>query len=231
MDKIRILLVEDEPTMAMIIQETLEDENFLVELADNGVEGLRLVADFHPHVIVTDVMMPDMDGFEMVRRIRKNNKNVPVLFLTSRSAVKDVVEGFQIGGNDYLRKPFSMLELLARIKALALRTPEGMNIVAAEEANMMDIGLYKLNVETEVLSYGNETEQLSHRESELLRMLATKRGEVVSTHDILMELWGDDTTYNANSLQVFITKMRHKLSRDEEIKIINVRGIGYKLIW
>lgn len=119
MDKIKVLLVEDEETLAMIIKDTLEGQNFIINTATDGEEGLRLFFDLRPDVLVADVMMPRMDGFEMVRRIRQTDKYTPVLFLTARSAINDVVEGFELGANDYLKKPFGMQELIVRIKALA----------------------------------------------------------------------------------------------------------------
>lgn len=228
MEKIKVLLVEDEETLAMIVKETLEGEGFDVIVANNGTEGLQLLTQSRPDIVVADIMMPEMDGFEMVRRIRRSDQSLPVLFLTARSAVSDVVEGFELGGNDYLRKPFSMLELIVRIKSLVQRT---ISDKPTESANLLHIGLYTLDVTTQILSFCNEEgERLPHRESELLRMLAENLNKVVSSDDILIQLWGDNTLYNARSLQVFITKLRHKLSRDEDIQIINVRGIGYKMI-
>ena len=191
-NKITVLLVEDEQTLAMIIKDTLEENDFIIHTANDGEEGLSLFFELHPDVLVADVMMPKMDGFEMVRRIRQTDKQTPVLFLTARSAINDVVEGFELGANDYLKKPFGIQELIIRIKALR--------------------------------------QELSHRESEILKRLCENRNQVVNTQDVLLELWGDDSFFNSRSLHVFITKLRHKLSQDEQIRIVNVRGIGYKLI-
>lgn len=227
---INVLLVEDEETLALIIKDTLEGQGFFIRLAKDGEEGLRQFFEEKPDVLVADVMMPRMDGFEMVRRIRRQDKQTPVLFLTARSATNDVVEGFELGGNDYLKKPFGMQELIVRIKALlgrASRYPAPENQPPATE---FEIGRYRFNATTQRLSYlGSETE-LSHRESEILRRLCENRNEVTPMQDILIDLWGDDTFFNQRSLHVFITKLRHKLSRDERIRIVNVRGIGYKLI-
>ena len=227
---IDVLLVEDEETLALIIKDTLEGQGFAIRLAENGEEGIEKFFEEKPDVLVADVMMPRMDGFEMVRRIRRQDKQTPVLFLTARSATNDVVEGFELGGNDYLKKPFGMQELIVRIKALLGRAshypaPEG-----RPSATEFEIGRYRFNAITQRLSYlGNETE-LSYRESEILRRLCENRNEVTLMQDILIELWGNDTFFNQRSLHVFITKLRHKLSRDERIRIVNVRGIGYKLI-
>ena len=228
MSKTQILLVEDEAALAMVIKETLEALDFDVDLAVDGEEGLKHYHAHRPQVIVADVMMPRMDGFEMVRRIRETDRQTAVLFLTARTAVSDVVEGFRQGGNDYLRKPFSMQELIVRIRALVERMTSQTD-PGPERGELLSIGRYRLNVATQQLTIGNEMTVLSYRETHILRLLIEKKGEVVTMHDILMELWGDDNYYNSRSLHVFITKLRHKLAADSRITIINARGIGYKL--
>lgn len=225
MEKIHVLLVEDEKTLSMIIKDTLEEQGFLISIAFNGEEGLRTFYTQKPDVVVADVMMPRMDGFEMVRRIRQTDRKTPVLFLTARSGINDVVEGFELGANDYLKKPFSMQELIIRIKALLHKA-----FVNKEQTNLFEIGNYLFNAVSQQLSYAGTSQELSHRESEILRRLCEHRNEVVNTQSILLELWGDDSFFNSRSLHVFITKLRHKLSKDERIRIVNVRGIGYKLI-
>lgn len=237
MDKIKVLLVEDEETLAMIIKDTLEGQDFLIHTAADGEEGLRRFFDLRPDVLVADVMMPRMDGFEMVRRIRQTDKRTPVLFLTARSAINDVVEGFELGANDYLKKPFGMQELIIRIKALVGKAFSFTENVPGEVTSF-EIGDYRFTPITQRLSYtgtavpprtGTEME-LSHRESEILKRLCENRNRVVNTQNVLLELWGDDSFFNSRSLHVFITKLRHKLSLDDRIRIVNVRGIGYKLI-
>lgn len=229
MEKIKVLLVEDEQTLAMIIKDTLEGQGFLIHTAADGEEGLRLFFDLHPDVLVADVMMPRMDGFEMVRRIRQTDRRTPVLFLTARSAVNDVVEGFELGANDYLKKPFGMQELIVRIKALVGRactyTPP-----AESEQILYEIGRYQLDTRRQLLLHEGTEQELSHREAGILRLLCQNRNCVVNMRDILLDLWGDDSFFNQRSLHVFITKLRHKLAKDDHIRIINVRGIGYKLI-
>lgn len=229
MEKIKVLLVEDEQTLAMIIKDTLEGQGFLIHTAVDGEEGLRLFFDLRPDVLVADVMMPRMDGFEMVRRIRQTDRHTPVLFLTARSAVNDVVEGFELGANDYLKKPFGMQELIVRIKALVGRactyTPP-----AESEQILYEIGRYQLDTRRQLLLYEGTEQELSHREAGILRLLCQNRNCVVNMRDILLDLWGDDSFFNQRSLHVFITKLRHKLAKDDHIRIINVRGIGYKLI-
>ncbi len=229
-NKINVLLVEDEQTLAMIIKDTLEGQEFVIHTACDGEEGLRMFYDLRPQVVVADVMMPKMDGFEMVRQIRRTDKRTPVLFLTARSAISDVVEGFELGANDYLKKPFGMQELIVRIKALVGRAFI-QNVVEETATETFEIGDYFFNSRTQKLRYlsGNEIE-LSNRESEILRHLCSNSNQVVHARELLLELWGDDSFYNNRSLHVFITKLRHKLNRDERLRIINVRSIGYKLV-
>lgn len=237
MEKITVLLVEDEQTLAMIIKDTLEGQNFIIHTAADGEEGLRKFFDLRPNVLVADVMMPRMDGFEMVRRIRQTDKRTPVLFLTARSAINDVVEGFELGANDYLKKPFGMQELIIRIKALAGKA-FSFTEEQPEENTCFEIGNYRFNSITQRLTFvgvasspQTQTEvELSHRESEILKRLCENRNQVVNTQNVLLDLWGDDSFFNSRSLHVFITKLRHKLAGDERIRIVNVRGIGYKLI-
>ena len=229
MEKITVLLVEDEQTLAMIIKDTLEGQNFIIHTAADGEEGLRKFFDLHPDVLVADVM---------VRRIRQTDKQTPVLFLTARSAINDVVEGFELGANDYLKKPFGMQELIIRIKALVGKA-FSFTEEKPKETTVFEIGDYRFNSVTQRLAFAGSTPtspnadtevELSHRESEILKRLCENRNQVVNTQNVLLDLWGDDSFFNSRSLHVFITKLRHKLAGDERIRIVNVRGIGYKLI-
>ena len=217
-----------------IIRDTLRSQGFQVISADNGEQGLQMFFREQPDVVVADVMMPNMDGFEMVRRIRSKDITTPILFLTALSETEDVVRGFEAGANDYLRKPFGMLELIVRIKALAGRVFIPAEAPQEEPVEYV-IGDYQLDTLKEQLIFANENITatvipLSHRESEILRLLCSNKGEVVDNKDVLLRLWGDDSYFNTRSLHVFITKLRRKLSRDPRVRIINVRGIGYKLI-
>lgn len=233
MEKIKVLLVEDEQSLAMIMKDTMEPTGMSVTLAADGEEGLRAFFADKPDVLVTDVMMPRMDGFEMVRRIREQDKLTPVLFLTARSSVNDVVNGFKMGGGDYLKKPFSLQEFMARVSRLAERQQlyrQSSSSEPEDDDHWIGIGTYRLNSVTQQLAWQEHVEELSHREVELLRMLAEHVNDVVESHDILLALWGDDTLFNGRSLQVFITKLRHRLEYDPQLRIVNVRGIGYKLI-
>ena len=229
-ETINILLAEDERTLAMIIKDTLDGQGFNVTVAGDGDEALRLYAASKPDVLVADVMMPRLDGYELVRRIRKTDQQTPVIFLTARSAVNDVVHGFEMGANDYLKKPFGMQELIVRIKALLGRASTVMP--QALEATRFTIGQYLLDAITQRLTHvptGSHVE-LSYRESEIMRRLCLHLNEVVTSQSLLLELWGDDSFFNNKSLHVFITKLRHRLAQDTSLRIVNVRGIGYKLI-
>lgn len=220
-----ILLVEDEISLAMIVKDALEEEGYEVAVARDGLDGIEHYFKEHPALIIADVMMPEVDGFEMVRRIRRMDKEVPVLFLSARSSVDDIVQGFELGANDYLRKPFSLRELIVRVKALIVKSKAESIAVAYHE-----IGLYTFYPSTQMLEAGGESVELSFKESGLLRLLCESGNFPVNTKDILLELWGNDSFYNTRSLHVFITKLRHKLEKDPRIKLLNVRGIGYKLI-
>lgn len=226
---IKVLLVEDEQTLAMIIKDTMESQGFDISIAYNGEQGLQMFFKQKPDIVVADVMMPCMDGFEMVRRIRRVDKSTPILFLTARSGVSDVVAGFELGANDYLKKPFGMQELIIRIKALV-----GRAFVAEQggeyTTDSYEIGQYLFYPVRQQLFYLGTCQQLSYRESEILRRLCRQRNEVVEIRQLLLELWGDDSFFNQRSLHVFITKLRKKLCRESNVRIINVRGVGYKLL-
>ncbi len=229
-NEINVLLVEDEQTLAMIIKDTLEGQGFNICISNNGEEGLQLFHQQKPDVLVADVMMPCMDGFEMVRRIRSTDKSTPILFLTARSAINDVVAGFELGANDYLKKPFGMQELMIRIKALVGRAYVSEKSEEEHTNESYEIGRYLFHPISQQLFYLDKCLQLSYRESEILRRLCRQRNQVVDMRKLLIDLWGDDSFFNQRSLHVFITKLRKKLSQEPEVRIINVRGVGYKLL-
>lgn len=226
--KIRVLLVEDEQTLADIIADTLSEKDFTVTVAYNGVEGLRAFDGERPQVVVTDIMMPGMDGLSLVAELRRRDPSVPILFLSARSAAEDVVRGFEAGGNDYLRKPFAMSELIVRLRALAGRQ------AAAEPAARpapLAVGRFLFDAGQQRLTLGERVFELSARETALLAMLCERRGEVVPTQQILQRIWGDDSFFNARSLHVFVTRLRHRLASDPDIRLVNARGVGYKLLF
>jgi DNA-binding response OmpR family regulator len=221
---IKIILAEDEPSLAQIIKESLETRNFDVFLAKNGNEAYDLYKKENPDILVLDVMMPFKDGFTLAKEIREENKQIPIIFLTAKSQTKDVLEGFNHGGNDYLKKPFSMEELIVRIHSLLDR-----NLQKQKQTNIK-IGNYTFNQVKQLLLFKEEQTTLTHRESELLYILTQNKNSISERTYILKKLWGNDDFFNARSMDVFITKLRKKLKSDENIQIVNVRGYGYKLI-
>jgi two-component system, OmpR family, response regulator TrcR len=223
----KVLIVEDERTLSMIISDTLRDEGFDVVEAYDGNQGFSCLRAYHPDVIIADVMMPNMDGFEMVRRIRKTDKATPVLFLTARSSIDDLVTGFKLGANDYLKKPFKMQELIIRVKALVKMA---MQEQVANTDKLYEIGHFLFNPIAQTLSLNGSQKELSYMESEILKRLCSNIGNIVEIDGLLDDIWHNNTLYNRNSLHVFIHKLRHILAADRDVKILNVRGIGYKMI-
>lgn len=224
MSKVKVLLAEDEASLGMIVKESLETRDFLVFLAEDGEQAIEIYKKEQPDILVLDVMMPKKDGFSVAEDIRKENKRIPIIFLTAKSQTSDVLEGFHKGGNDYLKKPFSMEELIVRIKALLDRIEIKSNV------EHITIGKYVFNLTKQTLEIDNNLEQLTHREAELLFYLFEKKNEILDRSFILNKLWGNDDFFNARSMDVFISKLRKKLKKDETIQILNVRGFGYKLI-
>jgi DNA-binding response OmpR family regulator len=224
MSKIKVLLVEDETSLGMIVKESLESRNFIVFHAENGKEAFEIFKKEKPAILVLDVMMPIKDGFTLAKEIRLENKTIPIIFLTAKSQTSDVLEGFKHGGNDYLKKPFSMEELIVRMKGLLNRVA----LKAAPET--IKISNYSFNATKQTLTVSGETELLTHREAQLLLALFEKKNEVLDRTFILNKLWGSDDFFNARSMDVFISKLRKKLKKDKNIQILNVRGFGYKLI-
>lgn len=225
MSKTTIILAEDEPALGQIIKESLETRNFEVLLCENGEKAFKVFKENTPELLVLDVMMPKKDGFTLAKDIRAIDDTVPIIFLTAKSQTQDVVEGFTIGGNDYLKKPFSMEELIVRINNLLSRTK------LQKTTEILKIGDYTFNFPKQTLQFKNEThEQLTHREAHLLFHLIKNKNAVLDRSVILNKLWGNDDFFSARSMDVFITKLRKKLNKDESIQILNVRGFGYKLI-
>ncbi|MBD5275118.1 MAG: response regulator transcription factor [Bacteroides sp.] len=220
----RILFVEDEADLTLIVADTLRSQGYEVDTAVDGIDGLFRFKTGQYDIVVADVMMPRMDGFSMAREIRRISPKVPLLFLTAKSSVDDVEEGFEIGANDYLKKPFELRELIVRIKAL-LRRNEG----AAYENVLIPIGEYVFNLTTQTLSFHAKENQLSHFEARILELLATNAGKTVDASHLMMHVWQRDDPSNRNSLHGYIHKLRRALRHDPSISIINQRGFGYML--
>ena len=222
--KIKVLLAEDEPNLGHIIKESLESRNFQVFLAENGMKAQELYHQNTPNILVLDVMMPVKDGFTLAKEIRQSDQQTPIIFLTSKSQTADVLEGFKYGGNDYIKKPFSMEELIVRMESL-IRAD-----LVTKTPKMLSIGDYSFSPTKQTLDFKTEKITLTHRESELLLVLSQKKNETANRTHILKKLWGTDDFFSSRSMDVFITKLRKKLNRDKSIQIVNVRGFGYKLI-
>ena len=222
MRKDKVLLVEDDSTLSFIVEDALTREGFEVSTAKNGELGLRMFGESHPDVVVADVMMPKMDGFEMVKLIRMKSPQTPVLFLTARTALDDVVHGFEIGANDYIRKPFQIAELIVRIKALLRR------LAAPAEDSVVIIADCKFDFASQVLMVNDSQRELSHTEAVILDEMFHHPNEVVEARTLMYRIWQNDDYNNLNRLHGFIYKLRKYLSASS-LDILNVRGIGYKL--
>lgn len=220
----KILFVEDEEDLTLIVADTLRGQGYDVITAVDGVEGLEKFKTEAADIVVADVMMPKMDGFTMAKEIRKLSLTVPLLFLTAKSTIDDVEEGFEIGANDYLKKPFELRELIVRIKALLRRY--GTN---RSEDIKFYIGQYIFNVTTQTLYLEERSMELSHFEAKILERLVTSIGKTVDASELMIYVWQRDEPSNRNSLHGYIHKLRRALRHDPAISIINQRGFGYML--
>lgn len=221
----RILLVEDEEDLTLIVSDTLRDQGYDVITACDGIDGLDKYKSHGADLIVADVMMPRMDGFTMGKQIRKLSSTVPIIFLTAKSTIDDVEEGFAVGANDYVKKPFELRELIVRIKAM-LRNP-GNN---CNKNICFSIGAYTFDVATQTLQLGAKRLILSHFEARILELLASNIGKTVDASELMKTVWQRDDPSNRNSLHGYIHKLRRALRHDPSISIINRRGFGYMLI-
>ena len=220
----RILFVEDEADLSLIVADTLRSQGYEVVTAIDGIDGLYKYKTGDFDIVVADVMMPRMDGFSMAREILKLSATVPLLFLTAKSTVDDVEEGFEIGANDYLKKPFELRELLVRIKALLRR-----NERVIHENQSLPIGKYTFSKTSQSLIFHGKETQLSHFEAKILELLASNIGNTVDASELMIAVWQRDDPSNRNSLHGYIHKLRRALRHDPAISIINQRGFGYML--
>ncbi|MCK9424566.1 MAG: response regulator transcription factor [Ignavibacteriaceae bacterium] len=227
----KILIVEDEPDMRLGLKDNLEFDGYEVDSAGNGKEGYEKITNNNYDLVLMDVMMPEMSGFEVCKQIRKDGIKVPIILLTAKGEEIDKVRGLELGADDYITKPFSLRELLARVKAVLRRAPEH-NAQVEKKNSKIQIGLLTIDFSTYIAVSKNKPVQMSHKEFELLHYLWDKRNTVVTRDDLLNKIWGYEESPTTRTVDNFIVRLRQKIEKDPERPhfIITVHGIGYKLI-
>ena len=225
-EKLRILLCEDDENLGMLLREFLQAKGFNADLCSDGEKGYKAFVKNQYDLCVFDVMMPKKDGFTLAQEIRLVNTEVPIIFLTAKALKEDILEGFKIGADDYITKPFSMEELVSRIGAI-LRRVRGKK---DKEVTSYKIGRFTFDTQKQVLVIDDKTKKLTTKESELLALLCANVNQILERNFALKTLWVDDNYFNARSMDVYITKLRKLLKDDPSIEIINIHGKGYKLI-
>ena len=225
-DKLKILLCEDDENLGMLLREYLQAKGYVTELCADGEAGYKSFLKSKFDICVLDVMMPKKDGFTMAQEIRSSNVDVPIIFLTAKTLKEDILEGFKIGADDYITKPFSMEELVFRIEAIMRRT-KGKK---SKESTVYHIGQFTFDTQKQLLCIGEEQRKLTTKENELLALLCSHANEILQRDFALKTIWIDDNYFNARSMDVYITKLRKHLKDDPKIEIINIHGKGYKLI-
>lgn len=224
MSNTNILLAEDDPNLGMLLSKFLRAKGFDCTLAVDGEMAYKEFNAGSFDFVVLDVMMPKKDGFTVAKEIRGIDKEIPVLFLTAKSMKEDKLKGFELGADDYLTKPFSMEELMARINAILKRTNK------QEENHLYSINNFLFDYNTRILSFQGNEQKLTTKECELLKILAKNIGKEVDRNDLLKAVWGDDNYFNGRSMDVYITKLRKYLSQDDKVEIVNIHGKGFKLL-
>lgn len=225
----RILFAEDEAILGTLVRDALEREpGFSIQWVRNGRDALAAFEAATPDLCILDVMMPLLDGFKVAKAIRARNATIPILFLTARSQTPDVVQGFEAGGNDYLRKPFSVEELALRVRELLRRGAQAP--AAAIPAGPYPLGRYEFNPTTQTLRCPEATVKLSGKETDLLKELVLQKNSLLERKSVLIKLWGDDNFFNARNMDVYIGRLRKYLAHDPALSIVNIRGYGFKLI-
>lgn len=224
MSKTKILYVEDEPSLGRIVKESLESRDFEVLMVTDGKDAVQEFHKTQPDICVLDIMLPSKDGYTIAKEIRTIAPHMPIIFVTAKIQTEDLIKGFESGGNDYIRKPFSMEELIVRVNnLLQLQHPK-------KNGNGQDsiaIGRYDFVPLRYELRFKDTVKKLSHRESTLLQALVENKNATILRKDILIKLWGDDSFFNSRNLDVYITKLRDYLKEDPSIEIITIKGIGY----
>ncbi len=228
----KILLVEDDQNFGDVLKSYLEMHEYEVTLAADGVHGLETYRKGNFDLCIFDVMMPRKDGFTLAKEIREKDQDMPIIFLTAKNLKEDVLEGFKIGADDYLSKPFNSEELLLRIQAILRRVNKGMD--KEDEVKEYHIGEYLFNYPLRILSWtgpdGQEKERLSPKEAHLLKMFCQHKNDVLTRSEALAKIWGEDNYFTARSMDVFVTKLRKYLSKDPNLQILNIHGNGFRLV-
>ncbi|CAA9262983.1 MAG: Transcriptional regulatory protein rprY [uncultured Cytophagales bacterium] len=224
----RILLVEDDPNLGQILKEYLDLKGYQATLARDGEQGFQSFRQQPYDLCIFDVMLPKKDGFSLAREVRAADKQVPIIFLTAKSMKEDTLEGFRAGADDYLTKPFSMEELLLRMKAILRRTLPAPG--QEREAPVYVVGSFTFDYEQQLLRHGDKSVKLTSKESELLKLLCVNLNQTLERSLALKLIWRDDSYFNARSMDVYITKLRKYLKDDPNVEIVNVHGTGYKLV-
>lgn len=225
MKKTKILYVEDEPFLGRIVKETLESRNFEVTMIPDGAKVMPAFNSIKPDICVLDIMLPNLDGYSLAKGIRQIDSAIPIIFVTAKTQTEDLLKGFGSGGNDYLKKPFSMEELIVRINNLL-----NFRMRTAQQPEVVPIGKFQFNLQRYELKKEGDVRKLSHREAMLLQILAENQNITVSRKDILMRVWGDDSFFNSRNLDVYITKLRDYLKQDPSVEIITIKGVGYYFV-
>jgi len=223
----RVLLAEDDRNLGNILKSYLEAKGFETTLCINGEEAFNAYKKEDFDFCIVDVMMPVKDGFTLAKEIRSMDKKIPILFLTAKSLPEDKLRGFEVGGDDYLTKPFSMEELLARMKAITRRTDQSGK---GENNKFYTIGLYLFDFNRQILSFKGKEHKLTSKESDLLHLLCENKNDVLDRSYALNKIWFDDSYFNARSMDVYIAKLRKYLKNDPDVELLNVHGVGFKLI-
>lgn len=223
----KILLVEDDTSLGFIVSDQLKSQGYDVTLCSDGLEGFKRFNEDTYHMCILDVMMPKKDGFTLAKDIRKMNSEIPILFLTAKSMTEDKVQGFDAGGDDYLTKPFSSEELTVRVRALLKRV----HIIEDQlDKKEIKIGAYTFDTANFILSHPEFEKKLTKKEAQILKMLCKFENQVLPREIVLNGVWGQDDYFVGRSLDVFITKLRKYLGKDESVTIENIHGIGFKLV-
>ena len=225
-EKLKILLCEDDENLGMLLREYLQAKNFECKLCPDGGIGYREFFKEKYDICVLDVMMPKKDGFTLAQEIRQSNAEVPIIFLTAKTLKEDILEGFKLGADDYITKPFAMEELVMRIEAILRRVKGKKN----KESTLYHIGRFTFDTRKQLLTIGEKQTKLTTKENELLALLCSHANEILQRDYALKTIWIDDNYFNARSMDVYITKLRKHLKDDDQIEIINIHGKGYKLI-